>query len=145
MTLVRDILERKDRKVVAVSPRDSVLDAARRMNEERIGAVVVCEPGQGVVGIFTERDILRRVVAERKSPEHTLVGEVMSRPVTCCRKSTPVRECQSVMTSKRLRHLPVVEDDELVGMLSIGDLMALEVEMQQSTIDYLTEYLHGRT
>lgn len=145
MTLVRDILERKDRKVVAVAPGDSVLDAARLMNEERIGAVVVCDRGQGVVGIFTERDILQRVVAEGRSPEGTPVSDVMSKPVTCCRRTTPARECQGVMTSKRLRHLPVVEENELVGMLSIGDLMAIEVEEQQSTIEYLNDYINGRT
>src|SRR5690606_18544674 len=91
MTLVADILEKKDphrSKIVSVLPSDTVLEAARIMNERRIGAVVVCEPAQGVVGIFTERDILRRVVAECRSPDTLKVGEVMSRPVTCCKLST---------------------------------------------------------
>lgn len=145
MALVRDILDRKGHQVVAVCATDTVLDAARLMNDKRIGAVVVTEPGQGVVGIFTERDVLRRVVAERRSPEETRVGDVMSRPVTCCRLTTPLLECQAVMTAKRLRHLPVVEKDELVGMISIGDVIANEVQEQQVTIEYLNEYIYGRT
>jgi CBS domain-containing protein len=145
MTLVRDILDIKGRKVVVVSADDTVLQAARLMNDERIGALVVYEPDQGVVGIFTERDVLRRVVAECRRPEATRVEEVMTRPVTCCLPATPLIECQSVMTTKKLRHLPVVENDQLVGVISIGDLMAHEVQQQQNTIEYLNEYIYGRT
>lgn len=144
MHTVKDILDHKGHDVVAVSTDDTVLEAARLMNERRIGAVVVFEPTDGVVGIFTERDILRRVVAECRSPESARVGEVMSRPVTCCKPGTTLEECRSVMTSKRLRHLPVVDGKELSGMVSIGDIMALEVELQQTTIEYLHDYLHGR-
>jgi CBS domain-containing protein len=145
MSTVQDILERKGRDVVAVSPDTTVLEAAKRMNEARIGAVVVFEAAGGVRGIFTERDILRRVVAECKSPDTTVIRDVMSSPVTCCKPSTTIKECQGVMTTKRLRHLPVVDRGKLVGMLSIGDLMAQEVEVKQSTIEYLHDYLHGRT
>lgn len=147
MTLVGEILEKKDpgrSKLVSVSPDDTVLDAARIMNEARIGAVVVCEPDQGIVGIFSERDILRRVVAECRSPDALKIGEVMSRPVTCCKPSTTLAECQTVMITKRIRHLPVVENKQVVGMISIGDLLATEVELQQSTIEYLNDYLYGR-
>lgn len=144
MILVREILARKGKKVVSVSPEDFVLQAAQLMNNERIGSVVVCDSG-AVVGIFSERDILTRVVAECRSPVSTRVGEVMSRPVTCCTPETSVQECQGVMTSRRIRHLPVVENGEVVGMVSIGDIMAHEVELQQSTIHYLNEYIHGRT
>jgi CBS domain-containing protein len=146
MTLVKDMLERKGgHDVVAVSGEDTVLHAAQMMNEQRIGSVVVMTPGQGLVGIFTERDILRRVVAEGRAPDSTRVGEVMSTPVTCCQPSTSLEECQAIMTGKRLRHLPVVENDEVVGIISIGDLLATEVQLQQTTIEYLHEYLHGRT
>jgi CBS domain-containing protein len=144
MTLVRDLLEHKNRGVVTVSPEDTALHAARLMNEERIGSVVVVDAEGNVAGIFTERDILRRIVSECRSPDRTRVGEVMTRPVTCCRPNTSLVECRSVMTSKRLRHLPVVENRELVGMISIGDILAKEVELQQSTIEYFNEYLHGR-
>lgn len=145
MVQVKDILGRKGGAVVAVRDEDTVLHAARLMNEQRIGSVVVMAPGQGLMGIFTERDILRRVVAEGRSPESTRIGEVMSTPVTCCQPDTTLQECQAIMTGKRLRHLPVVDNEEVIGIISIGDLMAAEVQLQQTTIEYLHEYLHGRT
>lgn len=141
---VEDILQRKGHTVHSVAPDDTALEAAKRMNQQRIGAVIVLDPSRGVVGIFTERDILRRVVAECKAPEQTRVGDVMSSPVTCCKPNTTLAECQSVMTQKRLRHLPVVDEGRLVGMISSGDILAQEVEVQQSTIEYLHDYLHGR-
>lgn len=144
MTTVQDILERKGNKVHVVDPNDNVLEAARLMNAERIGALIICTEDQGVVGIFTERDVLRRVIAEGRDVASTLVKDVMSSPVACCRTSTTLQECQNVMTAKRLRHLPVVDDGKLVGMISIGDLMAQEMHVQQTTIEYLHEYLHGR-
>lgn len=141
---VQDLLDRKDRKVVTVGPDDTVLDAAAKMNAAEIGAVVVFEPVRGVVGIFSERDILKRVVGQCQSPGSTRVGNVMSNPVICCKPSSSIEECKDVMTRRRVRHLPVVEDGRLVGMISSGDIMAHEAELQQSTIDYLHEYLHGR-
>lgn len=145
MVRVKEILERKDGQVVAVSADDTVLHAARLMHEHRIGSVVVMVPGQGLVGIFTERDILGRVVVDRKPPETTRLSDVMSRPVTCCTPDTTLAECRAIMTTKRLRHLPVVESGAVIGIVSIGDLLATEVELQQSTIEYLHEYLHGRS
>ena len=141
---VQEVLARKGHQIIFVSPDDTVLEAARRMNSACIGAVVVFEPQNGVVGIFTERDVLRRVVGECKSPTSTQVREVMSSPVTCCRPTTPLNECKDVMTKKRLRHLPVIEEGELFGMISSGDIFAHEVAEQQTTIEYLHEYLHGR-
>ncbi len=141
---VQDLLDRKDRRVVTVGPDDTVLDAAAKMNAAQIGAVVVFEPLRGVVGIFSERDILKRVVGQCQSPDSTRVGNVMSHPVTCCKPSSSIEECKDVMTRRRVRHLPVVEDGRLVGMISSGDIMAHEAELQQSTIEYLHEYLHGR-
>jgi len=144
MTTVRDILDRKGYQIIVVLPDDTVLEAARRMKEERIGAVVVHTDEQGVVGIFSERDVLRRVVAEGKPAESTLIRDVMSRPVACCTPDTSLNECQKTMTEKRLRHLPVVDNEQLVGMISGGDILAQEVQVQQTTIDYLHGYLHGR-
>ena len=140
---VRDILARKGHEVVAVGCEDTVLDAARKMNAARIGAVVVFEAERGVVGIFTDRYVLTRVVGECLPPERTMVCDVMTAPVTCCRPDTTLIECREVMTGKRLRHLPVVEDGQLVGIISTGDLLAQECERQQSTIDHLHAYLHN--
>lgn len=143
MQTAQVILDRKGGDVASVERTDSVLDAAVLMNQHKIGAVVVRE-GERAVGIFTERDILNRVVAEQRSPEATAVGDVMTSPMACCRRDTPIEECRSVMTAKRIRHLPVVEEGRLYGLISSGDILAHEVKDQQHTIEYLHEYMHGR-
>ena len=144
MRTVRDILARKGPDVAAVSKDASVLDAARIMNERRIGALVVTT-GDQVVGIFTERDVLNRVVAAQRSANTTRVGEVMTSPCACCKPETALEECRDVMTEKKIRHLPVVDAGRLCGMISIGDLMAAEAHNRQTTIEYMHEYLYGRT
>ncbi len=143
MPNVSDILARKGREVATVARETIVIEAVREMNSRRIGAVVVVNDGK-VVGVFTERDLLNRVVAKGLDAATSLVKDVMSTPVACCQLSTDLTEAQSVMTNKRVRHLPVVEGDELVGIVSIGDLMARQVTDQQNTIRYLNEYLYGR-
>lgn len=144
MATAKDILERKGNRVVSVAPDATVLEVARLMNAERIGAVMVVDRNGAFQGIFTERDILRRVVAESRSPAETPVRDVMTTDVVCCHLGTPVEECQSAMTDRRLRHLPVVENGELVGIISIGDILVREVHVQQQTIEYLHAYLYGR-
>lgn len=147
MPRVREILEAKGRNVVTASPDDSVLDAAEKMNEARIGAVCVVN-GAKVVGMFSERDILCRIVAERRDPTTTRVSEVMTAPVVTCGPDAKLEHCWAVMSQKKIRHLPVVDGDgdsgDLVGMISTGDLMAREVEDQQGLIEHMHEYLHGR-
>ena len=143
MPAVRDIIENKGQDVAAVAEGDLVLDAVKIMADQRIGSVVVTS-GRRVIGIFTERDVLNRVVAVERDPKSVRVDEVMSAPVACCQLDTKLSECKSVMASKKLRHLPVVEDGELVGMISIGDISAREADDQAHTIEYLHEYLHGR-
>jgi len=143
MPTAQSILERKGDNVITVLRDASVSEAARRMNEHRIGALVAYE-GDHVVGIFTERDVLNRVVAAGRSPDVTKVSEVMTTPMACCRRDTPLSECRAVMTLKKIRHLPVVEEGRLYGIVSIGDLMAAEVATQQTTIEYLHQYMHGR-
>ncbi len=144
MPKAQTILDRKGVDVATASRDSSVLDAAKLMNERRIGAVVVTD-AEHVVGIFTERDILCRVVAESVDASKILVGDVMTSPMACCRRETPLSECRAIMTQKRIRHLPVVEDDVLYGIISSGDLLATEVVDQQSTIEYLHQYLYGRS
>ena len=139
---VREILAKKPQDVASVTQDATVLDAAMAMNRRHIGAVVVTS-GPNVVGIFTERDVLNRVVAEQKNAADTPVADVMTKPVACCQSDTMLSECRSVMTSKKIRHIPVVDKQQLVGMISIGDLLAHEVAKQQETIHYLNEYLYG--
>ncbi len=143
MPTAQTILDRKGNDVATVEHASNVLEAAIVMNQRKIGAVVVSD-GDRVVGIFTERDILNRVVAGKRSPDATRVGDVMTSPMACCRRDTPIEECRAVMTGKRIRHLRVVEEGQLYGMISSGDILANEVKDQQNTIEYLHEYLHGR-
>ena len=142
MPNAQSILHKKGADVTTVDRKITVLDAAQTMNQRRIGAVVVTD-GDRVIGIFTERDILNRVVAAGKDPKTTPVGEVMTSPMACCRRDTSLAECKTVMSQKRIRHLPVVEEGKLYGMISAGDILAGEVSDQQATIEYLHEYLYG--
>lgn len=142
MATVQTILDQKGHHVYSVGEGQTVLAAAHQMNTHRVGALVVTR-AEVVVGIFTERDILCRVVAAQRDPATTTVGTVMTAPVACCTPATTGEECRAVMRSKRIRHLPVVADGRLVGIVSIGDvLMAAEAD-QMATIQYLHEYLYG--
>lgn len=143
MPKVKDLLKVKGGDVASVSETDMVLEAARMMNERKIGSVVVTH-GENVVGIFTERDILVRVVAQGRDPGNTPVGEVMTRPVAVCHPDTKLEECKSIVSGKRIRHLPVVEEGRLVGIVTSGDLLAREAKEQKDHIEYLYEYLYGK-
>ncbi len=144
MSTARAIIEKKGADVVTIAKDAHVLEAAKKMNEHHIGAVIVVD-GQQVVGIFTERDILNRIVAAQRSAGETKVGEVMTSPMACCTRDTEVAECKAVMTERKIRHLPVVEDGKLYGMISAGDVLADEVANQETSIRYLSDYLYGRT
>lgn len=143
MPTAQTILDRKGSDVATIAGDATVLDAAKEMNKRRIGAVIVSE-GERVVGIFTERDILNRIVAAGKDAATTKIAGVMTSPMACCRRDTKISECRALMTTKRIRHLPVVEDGKLYGIISSGDVLANEVVDQQSTIEYLHDYLYGR-
>jgi CBS domain-containing protein len=140
MPTVQDILARKGSDVISVKPGETVLNAAQLMSERGIGGLVVTEGGR-LVGIFTERDILRRVVAPCRDAAATKVSEVMTTPVTACSPETPVEECAAMMTGKRIRHLPVLNDRGLAGMITIGDVLAFQVREQQATIDYMHHFM----
>jgi CBS domain-containing protein len=142
VSTIQGILEKKGPHVVSIGREATVLDAAKLMNEHRIGALVVTH-GEKVVGIFSERDILNRVVARQRDPATTPVREVMTSPVACCTPQTTRAECRNVMRNRRIRHLPVVKDGRLVGIISIGDIQEVTEAEQQETIRYLHEYLYG--
>src|SRR6266699_735630 len=140
MPTVQDILARKGSDVISVKPGETVLKAAELMSERGIGGLVVTEGGR-LVAIFTERDILRRMVAKRRDAAATKVAEVMTTPVTACGPDTSVDECAAMMTGKRIRHLPVVTDRDLVWVITIGDVLAFQVSEQQATNHYMHPYL----
>ena len=151
MTTVAEVLRRKGFEVVTVSPEATILEAAREMNVRRIGALVVvgdhaseqerAVAARQVVGIVTERDIMTRVVAAERDPRATRVGEVMTSPIVYCSRSTPVSDLRELMRARRIRHVPVVESGVLSGLISIGDLNALEAESMMQTITVLEEYI----
>jgi CBS domain-containing protein len=144
MATVRDILAVKGSHVLSIGPEASVLDAALVMNEHKVGSLVVMSGGN-VIGIITERDILQRVVVPRLDSGHTLVQEVMTTELVCCQPHTPLEEARGVLKNRRIRHLPVVDEDRrLLGMISIGDLNAHEAHDHEVTIHVLQEYIYGR-
>ena len=142
MATVLDLLRRKGQTVHTVSPADHVVEAAALMNQHGVGGLVVVDRDGRVMGMFTERDILRRVVAQGRNPDTTAVGEVMTTEVLACAPETTLEECASVMTSKRIRHLPVRDGRGLVGIVTIGDLLAHQVDEQRTTIQYLTSLVY---
>jgi CBS domain-containing protein len=144
MATVREILARKGSHVFTIGPGATVLEAALLMNEHKIGSLVVIDDGR-VVGIFTERDILQRVVGEQRDPARTRVGEVMTTEIVCCTPETTIAEARGAMKNRRVRHLPLVDEDHrLLGLISIGDLNAHATSDHEQTIYLLQEYIYGR-
>jgi CBS domain-containing protein len=134
------LLELKGHTVHAVSPQATVLEAVRKMNQERIGALLVLD-GSDLVGIFTERDVLSRIVDQSRDPAATSVAEVMtSQPVVVNSKAT-VNEAMAIVTEKRCRHLPVVEEGRLIGLVSSGELNYWVTRNQEFHIQDLTNYI----
>jgi CBS domain-containing protein len=145
MPSVMDILADKGMDVYSISPTASVLDATHAMNNKKIGALVVKDGGGRVMGIFTERDVLRRVIAEEKAPSAVRVGDVMTRDVVCCGPEADIDEASRIMRDRRVRHLPVCDGDgTLLGVISIGDLNAYHASTQEAQIHFLNEYVYGR-
>jgi CBS domain-containing protein len=145
MATVKDILTRKgSTHIWTIGKNATALQAAQMMNDHRIGAVVILEDGH-IAGILTERDIVERVVVEQRSPGSTPIQEVMTTEIACCSLQTPIEEARSAMKNRRIRHLPVVDDEgRLQGLISIGDLNAFDAATQEHTIFLLNEYLYGR-
>lgn len=141
-TTVQAILDRKGREVVTIAADASVLDAARRMNDREIGGLVVTDEDR-IIGIFTERDILRRIVARACDPATTSVRDVMTTPVTCCSTDMELSDLRSMITARRIRHIPVVADGALAGIVTSGDLLAFQVGEHEATIEYLNSYVYG--
>jgi CBS domain-containing protein len=146
MAQVQDLLLNKGTDVWTTGPHATVLEAALKMNDHKIGALVVLADDGQVAGIFTERDVLRRVVGERRDPASTRVADVMSSDVFCCSPDMTTDEARYEMQHRRIRHLPVADDTgRLVGLISIGDLNAELQATQEHSLFLLTEYIAGRT
>jgi CBS domain-containing protein len=142
MTTLEILLQGKGHDVWSVHPDDTVLDAIKMLAEKDIGALIVIKDDKPV-GIFTERDYARNVYLKGKSSLDTAVRDVMVTPVICVKPDQSVNECMALMTEKRFRHLPVMNGDELVGMVSIGDLVKSVIAEQQFTIEQMEHYIHS--
>lgn len=143
MSTVAQILQAKPyRAVYSISPKATVLDAIKLLAEKGIGALLVTQDEQ-IVGIFSERDFVRKVGAQGKPPETTLVKDTMSARVMYVSPDQSNEQCMALMTENRLRHLPVLDKGELVGMISIGDLVKDIISEQQFIIEQLERYIHG--
>lgn len=138
-----DILEEKGRRVHRIGADASVYEAVERMVELNVGALLVTEGGQ-IAGIVTERDYLRRVALEGRTDRDTPVRDIMSSPLVVTTPETTIDECMALMTDRRIRHVPVVEEGEVVGMVSIGDLVKFQSKQQAFEIQYLTDYITAR-
>ena len=143
MYTVNDILETKGREIYEVTPESTVYDALKKMAGHNIGAVVVVENGE-LKGIFSERDYARKLVLRGKTSRDSKVGELMADKVYGVKLTTTVNECMRLMTDFRVRHLPVMDEGKLVGVVSIGDVVNKTIEQQSNTINQLEDYIIGR-
>lgn len=143
MFLASQLLAHKGQSVETIEPQATVLEAARRMNARRIGALVVVndQPRSNVVGIVTERDIMTRLVSAQRDPQRTTVAEIMTADVVTCSPATTLDDLRRIMRTRRIRHVPVVHDGQLVGMISIGDLNLAENEVLAETVQSLRDYI----
>jgi CBS domain-containing protein len=140
---VRDVIAEKGSQVFTVGPSTTVRDAVREMNEHGVGAVLVIR-GTQPVGIFTERDVLRRVVDTGMNPAETRISDVMTSNLVTVTPNTPVDQAMGMMTRLRCRHFPVIDDGSLAGMISAGDLMRWVQVNQEAEIDRMAGYITGR-
>jgi CBS domain-containing protein len=142
MRNVSQVIDRKGSRIVSVTREAPVLEAIRVMAEHHIGAVLVME-GEHLIGIASERDYARKVVLQGRSSGDTAVATIMSSPVVCVGPQDTIAECMSIMTEKHIRHLPVIEGERVVGVVSIGDLVKELIEEQKQEISLLQQYIAG--
>ena len=140
MKIIKHLLDAKGRDLVSVAPDRSVLDAILIMAEKGIGALMVIDGGE-VAGIVTERDYARKVILKGRSSSDTHVSDIMTSDVATATSDDTVKSCMHVMTEMRIRHLPVVDDGEISGMISIGDLVKAIISDQQEEIEQLEHYI----
>jgi CBS domain-containing protein len=142
MVTVRQLLTENGKPVCSIHPDATVFDAIQKMDENDIGSLIVMED-EKLVGIVTERHYARNVVLKGKTSPTTPVRDIMERQVTCARPEQAVEECMALMTDRRVRHLPVLEGDEVVGIVSIGDLVKSIIKDQKFIIEQLEHHIHG--
>jgi len=141
MKTIKQVINSKGNDVKSVSPDTEATDAVKLMAESGISSLLVIDDGK-VIGIFSDKDFSCKVVAENRLNESVLISEVMTKPVCAIRPDQSIDDAMSVMTEKRIRHLPVMDGEELVGLVSIGDLVKAIIKEQKDTIEQLEHYIH---
>ena len=142
VTTVRQLLEQKGREILSIDPSATVFDAVAKMAEKDVGSLVVMDDDE-IVGMITERHYARNVVLKGKTSPATPISDIMERNVVVVQPEQSVEQCMAIMTDKRIRHLPVVDGEKLIGVISIGDLVKSIVGDQKFTIGQLEHYIHG--
>ena len=142
MINVNDILKEKGSDFFAVTPQTITIDVLKFLAEKNIGAVLVVE-NEKLVGIFSERDYARKIVLQGKSSSNTQVSEFMSSQVFTVTKEMSIADCMQIMSDKHIRHLPVLENDKVCGLVSIGDIVSRIIREQRNTIEQLENYIRG--
>jgi CBS domain-containing protein len=142
MLRIKYLLANKSKTIWSIGPDEPVLQAIRLMSDKAIGALPVMQDGQ-LLGIVSERDYARKVILKGRSSADTAVSQIMTTPVVTVSPDHTVHGCMEIMTEKRIRHLPIVEKNKVVGMISIGDLVKAVIEEQQQTIVQLERYIAG--
>ena len=142
MAFVSQLLADKGSDVWSVEPKAKVLEALQLMADRRVGALLVIEEGK-LVGIFSERDYARKVILKGKSSKTIRVEEIMSTDVVCVAPNQSIEKCMSLMTEKRVRHLPVMDDEKLLGVISIGDVVKAVIADREDVIEKLEQYITG--
>ncbi len=142
MKLVQHLLDAKGNEIISITPDASVFDAIKLMAEKAVGSLVVMD-GDNLKGIVTERDYARKVIIKGRASESTAVGEIMTADVLTATTDQTVNQCMTLMTERRIRHLPVTADGNVIGMISIGDLVQAIISDQQEEIEQLEQYISG--
>lgn len=142
MKLVKHLLDSKGRHLVSIGPDASVFEAIKMMADETVGSLLVME-GDKLLGIVTERDYARKVILKGRSSDNCKVSEIMTTNIVTASLTESVNDCMETMTERRIRHLPVVEDNRVVGLISIGDLVQAIISDQQEEIQHLEHYISG--
>ena len=142
MRNIKQLLVDKGDDILTIGPNSSVYDAIKAMADNHVGSLLVME-NENLVGIITERDYSKNIILKGKSSKYTPVKDIMVSNVLCVKPKQTVEECMALMTDKRVRHLPVIEDDKIIGIISIGDLVKAIISEQKFIIEQLEHYING--
>jgi len=142
MTTIAQLLNAKGDQIWSVEPKATIFEALEIMSEKEIGALLVMEDGK-LTGIFSERDYARKVILKGKSSKETPVGELMTKKVFYIDSQKTINDCMAMMTAKRIRHVPVIEDNQVMGIVTIGDVVNQIISEQEVTINHLENYITG--